>query len=257
MQITSTQNPRFKFLLKLKTSTRQRNRERLMLVEGVSEISLAIAAGYKPKTIITSPLLVHSPLDTVGVEVISLNKSMYEKLSFRENPDGWLAVFDTPQLGLTSINLSSTPLIIIAESVEKPGNLGAIIRTADAAGVDAILVCESRTDIYGPNVVRASRGALFSVPIVETTNDATLSFLRDHKIRIVATSPIGQVEYVNADLSGSLALAIGTEDKGLTGFWLDHADVIVRIPMRGRVNSLNASISAALVIYESIHQRGA
>jgi TrmH family RNA methyltransferase len=145
--------------------------------------------------------------------------------------------------------------VIIAESVEKPGNLGAILRTADAAGVDALLVCDPRVDLWNPNVVRASRGAIFSVPYVECDNAAALKWLRAQKIQILAATPSAELLYSAVDLRPPAAIAVGTEDTGLSDFWLSEADVRIRIPMRGKVNSLNVSVSAALLLYEAVRQR--
>jgi TrmH family RNA methyltransferase len=146
-------------------------------------------------------------------------------------------------------------LLIVAESVEKPGNLGAILRTADAAHVDALLVCDPRVDPWNPNVVRASRGAVFSVPVIECDNAAALERLRRAGIQILAATPSADVVYSDIDLRRPIAIAVGTEDVGLTDFWMSQADLKVRIPMTGRVNSLNVSVSTALIVYEAVRQR--
>jgi TrmH family RNA methyltransferase len=143
----------------------------------------------------------------------------------------------------------------VAESIEKPGNLGAILRTADAAGVDALLVCDPRVDIYNPNVVRASRGTLFTVPTIEISNENALSALRKSNIKLVAATPHAKTEFTEQDLRGPLAIIVGTENEGLTDFWLNEADIKVKIPMLGKVNSLNVSIAAALIVYEARRQR--
>ncbi|MGE5073505.1 MAG: TrmH family RNA methyltransferase, partial [Anaerolineae bacterium] len=156
MDITSLQNDRIKHLVKLRDEKRQRQRDGLMLVEGRDEILLAIAAGFIPRTTITCPDMTAVPFALEGVESLSVTAPVFEKVSYRDNPDGWLAIFPIPQRTLNDIRLPENPLVIVAESVEKPGNVGAILRTADAAGVDAQLVCDPRADVYGPNVVRAS-----------------------------------------------------------------------------------------------------
>jgi len=153
------------------------------------------------------------------------------------------------------VKLREAPLVIVAESVEKPGNLGAILRTADAAGVDALLVCDPRVDIWNPNVVRASRGAVFSVPTVECDNAAALEWLEGRGIRILAATPSADQVYADIDLRAPVAIAVGTEDEGLSAFWMSNAQVKVRIPMLGKVNSLNVSVSTALLVYEAIRQR--
>ena len=198
---------------------------------------------------------VKSTLAQAGAEHITVNRAVFEKISYRENPDGWLAVFPIPQDSLEDLKLSDSPLVIVAESVEKPGNLGAILRTADAAHVEALLVCDPRVDPWNPNVVRASRGAVFSVPVLECDNAAALEWLRRARIQILAATPSADAIYSDIDLRQPTAIAVGTEDEGLTDFWMSHADVKVRIPMSGRVNSLNVSVSTALIVYEAVRQR--
>src|SRR5581483_4497604 len=157
MNITSLQNPRVKHLVKLRDDKKQRQHDGLMLVEGHDEINLALSAGHKPQTILTAPELAGRQIHFSSAETITVSRAVFEKISYRENPDGWLGVFPTPKVSLADLKLSAAPLCIVAESIEKPGNLGAILRTADAAGVDALLVCDPRVDIYNPNVIRASR----------------------------------------------------------------------------------------------------
>jgi len=227
-----------------------------MLVEGFDEISLALSAGHFPRTLLSAPDLVSRQIDGVNAETLSVNRVVFEKMSYRDNPDGWLAVFPIPHISLDDLKLSESPLLIITESIEKPGNLGAILRTADAARVDAVIVCDPRVDVYNPNVVRASRGAIFTVPVVETNSAQVLLFLNRRDIRVLAATPSAEEEYTHQDLRGPLAVAVGTEDEGLSDFWLSQADVKVKIPMLGKVNSLNVSVSTALIVYEAVRQRG-
>ena len=255
IDITSPQNPRVKQIVKLRDDKKERQREGLMLVEGYDEISLAIAAGHRPRTILTAPELIHRKLNTASTETLTVSPVVFEKMSYRENPDGWLGVFPIPRVSLDDLRLSRFPLIIVAESVEKPGNLGAILRTADAASVDAVLVCDPRVDAYNPNVVRASRGTIFTVPVVETKSTQALVWLQRRNIRILAATPSAEALYTRQDLRGPLAVAVGTEDEGLSDLWMTQADVKVKIPMMGKVNSLNVSIATALIIYEAVRQR--
>ena len=227
-----------------------------MLVEGFDEIQLALAAGYKPQTILTAPELVSRQVGESSAETITVNRAVFEKISYRQNPDGWLAVFPIPRVSLDDLKLSQSPLIIVAESIEKPGNLGAILRTADASKVDALLVCDPRVDVYSPNVVRASRGTIFTVPVIETNSAQAAVFLQRNGLRILAATPSAKEEYTRQDLRGPLAVVVGTEDEGLSEFWLSQADMRVKIPMMGKVNSLNVSVSTALIIYEAVRQRG-
>jgi TrmH family RNA methyltransferase len=255
MNITGLQNPQVKYIVKLRDDKRQRQRDGLMLVEGWDEINLALASGHQPQTLLTAPEIASRQIENIRTEPITVNRAVFEKISYRENPDGWLGIFPIPKVSLDDLKLNDSPILIIAESIEKPGNLGAILRTADAAGVDALLVCDPRVDLYNPNVVRASRGALFAVPSVETSNESALAFLRERGIKIVAATPQAEAEFTRQDLRGPLAVAVGTEDKGLTDFWLKQSDVKVKIPMVGKVNSLNVSIATALIVYEAVRQR--
>jgi TrmH family RNA methyltransferase len=194
-------------------------------------------------------------IEDVDVERISVSRPVFEKISYRENPDGWLATFPIPKTSLDNQKPGDPPFVIVAESVEKPGNLGAILRTADAAHVDALLICDPRVDLWNPNVVRASRGAIFSVRTVECHNDAALAWLRRHAIRVLAATPSAEAVYFETDLRQAVAIAVGTEDEGLSDFWMSNADLQVKIPMGGRVNSLNVSVSTALILYEAVRQR--
>ena len=257
MDITSLQNPRVKHIVRLREEKRQRRADGLMLVEGFDEIQLALSAGHRPRTILSAPELLSRQFDIAETEAehFTVKRAVFEKMSYRENPDGWLAVFPIPQVSLDDLKPGESPLVIVAESVEKPGNLGAILRTADAAHVDALLVCDPRVDLWNPNVVRASRGAVFSVPTVECDNASALDWLKKHGVRILAATPSAEVLYFDIDLRQPVAVGVGTEDEGLTDFWMSQADMKVRIPMTGRVNSLNVSVSTALIVYEAVRQR--
>jgi len=255
MDIVSLQNPKVKHIVKLREDKRQRQRDGLMLVEGRDELTLALDCGLVPQTLLTAPELDPAPMDISHAEITTVTRAVFEKISYRDNPDGWLGIFPTPKTSLADLKLSQSPLVIVAESVEKPGNLGAILRTADAAHVDALLVCDPRVDLWNPNVIRASRGAVFSVPTVAVDSPSALDWLRARKIQILAATPSAEVFYTAVDLTQPTAIAVGTEDDGLTDFWMDNADLKVLIPMMGRVNSLNVSIATALITYEALRQR--
>lgn len=255
MYITSLQNPRVKHIVKLRDDKRQRKQDGLMLVEGYDEIQLALSAGHNPQTILSAPELVARPIHVPDVESITVNRPVFEKMSYRDNPDGWLAIFPIPQTSLEDLKWSEAPLVIVAEAVEKPGNLGAILRTADAAHVDALLVCDPRVDVWNPNVVRASRGTVFSVPLIECDNFSALKLLKARRMRIFAATPSAEALYSDVNMRDPLAIVVGTEDEGLTDFWMSNADVKIKIPMMGKVNSLNVSVSTALVLYEAVRQR--
>ncbi len=261
--ITSLQNERVKYVVKLREK-RQRERDGVMLVEGQYELEMALASGLHPQEIFYCPELSAKkyvanldPSTGSGQspKPATVNRAVFEKMSYRDNPDGWLAIFPTPHRTLDALPLSPAPFLVLAESVEKPGNLGAILRTADAAGVDGLLVCDPRTDIYNPNVVRASRGTLFTIPVVETSSSEALAFLRAHKIQVLAATPRTDALFTDVDLHQPVCIAVGTEDEGLTDFWMDNADLKVKIPMMGKVNSLNVSTSTAIILYEVVRQR--
>ncbi|MFM8424330.1 MAG: TrmH family RNA methyltransferase [Chloroflexota bacterium] len=255
MDITSLQNPRVKQIVKLREDKKQRQKDGLILVEGFDELTLALACGFTPQTLLSAPELVSHTLTIPNAESVTVNRAVFEKISYRDNPDGWLGLFPMPTSNLDGLKLSENPLIIVAESVEKPGNLGAILRTADAAKVDALLVCDPRVDVWNPNVIRASRGAVFAVPVVEVKSPEALSWLRSRKMRVLAATPSAEEMYTDVNMQGPLAIAVGTEDEGLTEFWMQNSDLRVKIPMAGKVNSLNVSIATALMTYEAVRQR--
>ena len=262
MVITSLQNPKIKHALQLR-ERRHRKREGLMLVEGYDEIALAITGGAKPRTLFFCPQFFGDvPKDDLlararqgGVELIEVSERVFEKMAYRENPDGWLAIFPSIQRGLADLRLGSNPLLIVVEAVEKPGNLGAILRSADAGGVDGVILCDPTVDLGNPNVARPSRGALFTVPVAEASSAEALAWLRERKIQIVAATPEANVLYTEADLRGPVAVVVGTEKEGLSAVWRAGADVAARIPMAGRINSLNVAAATTLFIFEAVRQR--
>ncbi len=278
MRITSLTNPRVKHVVALRDK-RHRDEDGLMLVEGFDPLSLALDCGVRPQTVFVCPDLfkpAHSPnahanlqwrVRDTGAELIETTRPVFEKMAYRDGPDGWLAVVERPAFTLHALGasgrtpLQTAPLILVAEAVEKPGNLGAMLRTCDAAGVDAFLFCDPRADLTNPNVVRASQGALFSVPLAQCTSAEAIAWLRERGVRIVATTPNPvrgrlPMSYTQFDLTQPCAIVVGEEKYGLTQTWLDQADAAVRIPMFGRINSLNVATSAALMIYEAVKQRG-
>jgi len=255
MDITSLQNTTVKYIVKLREDKRQRQKDGVMLVEGHDELVLALSSGLKPQSLLTAPELVSVSIDIPSADLTTVTRAVFEKISYRDNPDGWLGIFPVPKISLADLKLSASPLVIVAESVEKPGNLGAILRTADAAHVDALLVCDPRVDLWNPNVVRASRGAVFTVPTVEVNSSTALAWLKSNKMRVLAATPSAEVLYTDIDLKQPIAIAVGTEDEGLTDFWMQNADLKVKIPMMGKINSLNVSIATALITYEAVRQR--
>ncbi|KRE43109.1 RNA methyltransferase [Knoellia sp. Soil729] len=265
LEITSPANPRLKQLVGLRRR-RARDEAGVTVVEGFEELGLALAAGVRPRTLFYSPELMLDPqaqlrvVDDVrasGVETVHVSRSAFEKVAYREGPDGFLALVPSVRGELAELELPPQPLLLVCEGLEKPGNLGAMLRTADAAGVHAVIAVDPVTDWGNPNVVRGSKGTVFSVPVASATLGEALDWLREGGIRLVATTPDTETLHTDADLTGGVAIAVGTEKFGLTDEALRSADVRVRIPMHGQVNSLNASAAAAIVVYEAVRQRNA
>jgi TrmH family RNA methyltransferase len=261
--ITSLQNPRVKYVVSLR-ERRERDKAGLVIVEGYDELKLALASGIRPVELYYCPALFRDgtqnrlvkQIQGAGADVIEVSDRVFEKIAYRENPDGWLATFAFPRRKLQDLTLSATPFIVVAEGVEKPGNLGAILRTADAAGIDALISCDPHTDWGNPNVVRASKGALFTVQVSEDKSAETIGWLRERKIQIVVATPQATDRYDRVDFTGPVAITVGTEKEGLSQMWFEAADQAVVIPMFGKVNSLNVATATALLIYEVVRQRG-
>ena len=262
LEITSLANPRVKQLVALR-QRRARDRAGVTLVEGYEELDLALSAGARPRTLYVCPALVgdqnaQAMIDRaagLGAEVVRVTRPVFGKIAYRESPDGWLAVLPAVPTGLSSLDPGPRPLVLICEGVEKPGNLGAILRTADAAGVAAVIAADPITDWGNPNVVRASKGTVFSVPVASAPTAEVLAWTAARSLAVVAAAPDGDVLMIEADLTGPTAIVVGSEAHGLPGIWLERADVRVRIPMFGRADSLNVATSAAILVYEAVRQR--
>jgi len=254
-QINSLHNEKIKNILKLREASRERKQQGLFLIEGWREINLALKGGVEIENMFFCQDYIKHELNIDEEKLIEVSKKVFNKISYRENPDGFLAVAKLKEVKLEKIKLSSKPLIIVLEAVEKPGNLGAILRTADAAGADAVIINDAKTDIYNPNVIRASQGTVFTVPIVLSSIEKTVSFFKDNKIKIFATTPEAKVEYTGANYKQNCAIIMGAEDKGLSKEWLEIADEKIKIKMNGRIDSLNVSVSTAIVLFEAIRQR--
>lgn len=261
LEITSPANPRIKQLVALR---RRRSRENagVTLVEGLAEIELALAAGVAPRTLYYCPALAANAALSLanraadlGTEIIQVSRSVFEKISYREGPDGWLAVVPAVTAGLEQLKLGPRPLVLVCAGLEKPGNLGAILRTADAAGVSAVIAADPVTDWGNPNVVRASKGTVFSVPVASATTTEVLDWIDGNGLQVVAATPDATQLVTGTDLTGPTAIAVGAEQTGLSQEWLARADVRVRIPMFGQADSLNVSTSAAIITYEAVRQR--
>ncbi len=261
LEITSPANPRIKQLVALRRR-RTRDQAGVTLVEGVAEIELALAAGVRPLALYYCPALA-SPesLPLAGraagldAEIIQISRSVFEKISYREGPDGWLAVVPAVVSTLDALELGPRPLVLVCAGLEKPGNLGAILRTADAAGVAAVIAADPVTDWGNPNVVRASKGTVFSVPVASGTSAQVLDWIVGRDLQIVAAVPDAEQLVTDVDLTQPTVIAVGAEQTGLPADWLERANRRVRIPMFGNADSLNVSISAAIISYEAVRQR--
>jgi TrmH family RNA methyltransferase len=269
--ITSPANPRLKALVALR---RRRTREetRTTLVEGHEELALALGSGIRPETVFVCPELFspsgHAGRQEIGrqedlvdharqlgAEVVRLNRAAFERVAYREGPDGLLAVVPAVGRALSALDLDTDALLLVAQGVEKPGNLGAMLRTADAAGVGAVVAADPVTDWGNPNVVRASKGTVFAVPVAAATTAETLAWLAGNHTRLVVTTPETDRLYTEVDLTGNVAVAVGAEKHGADDALLEAAAYRVRIPMHGKANSLNVAASAAVVLFEARRQR--
>jgi TrmH family RNA methyltransferase len=261
--ITSPANPRLKSLTGLRRR-RAREESGLTLIEGFEELCLALGAGVVPQTVYYCPELMLDATDQLrvisevagrGAETVQLGRQAFEKVAYREGPDGFLAVVAAVTRTCADLRVGATPLVLLCQGVEKPGNLGAMLRTADAAGAEAVVAADPVTDWGNPNLVRASKGTVFSVPVASDTSRDTLAWLDQQGLALVATTPDTELDYTDVDYTGAVAIAVGAEKYGLAQEVLDHAAYKVRIPMVGRANSLNVATSAAIVMYEAVRQR--
>lgn len=259
-QITSAQNPKIKQLLLLEEKSKARRESGLFVVEGVREIERCAGAGFELATIFVCPDIAGDEYLSYSFvrrcpQVIEVSRSVYSKIAYRDGTEGMIAEVRSKDASLAGLKLCENPLIVVLESVEKPGNLGAVLRSADAAGADAVIVCDPRTDLYNPNLIRASLGAFFTVPCATCTTDEAIAFLKSRGVRILTAQLQDSSWYYNTDMKGASAIVIGTEATGLTDAWRVAADAHIKIPMLGVMDSLNASVSAAILLFEAVRQR--
>jgi len=257
MKISSTNNIQIKNIIKLRKGI-ERKKQNLMIIEGYQEISIAISAGIEIKNVFYCEYLNKKKKTTpisLQKNIIEVEENVFKKISLRDNPDGFLATATPVQTSLGSIKLQKNPLVIILESVEKPGNLGAILRTADAVKADCLILSNPKTDIFNHNVIRSSLGTIFTNQIATGTNEEVIKWLRKNKIKIFAATPNTKKIYTESNLSGKVAIVIGTEHDGLSNDWLSQADEKIKIPMSGKIDSLNASVSAGVIVFEAFRQR--
>jgi TrmH family RNA methyltransferase len=258
-QISSIQNPLIKEVLQLQEKSRTRKNKGLFIIEGAREISLALKGNYEIETLLFYPELFDiSELKKVTNEnsdCIEITKDVYQKIAYRSTTEGVIAIAKTKDLDISSLKLSKNPLLLIAESPEKPGNLGALLRTADAAHLDAVIIANPKTDIYNPNIIRSSVGCVFTNSIAIGTTNEIIDFLKQKNIPIYTASLTASVPYTTIDFTKSAAIVVGTEATGLSNKWLENASQNIIIPMQGEIDSLNVSVSAAILIFEAKRQR--
>ncbi len=258
-KITSIQNPFVKTLLQWQEKAKARRQSGQFLIEGIREAGMAIKGGYAIETILFYPeICTEETAHQIApdAELIEINKEVFEKIAYRESTEGIIAVAKSRSLTLESLQLPENPLILVAEAPEKPGNIGALLRTADAAKVDAVIIADPRGDLYNPNIVRSSVGCLFTNPIATGTTNEVISFLNAKGISIYCATLQDSVVYDQCDFRQPTALVVGTEATGLTQAWRDAARQNIIIPMQGEIDSMNVSVAAAILIFEAKRQRG-
>ena len=259
-QITSIQNPFIKQLVQLKEKSRERRKSGQFVIEGKRELSLAIKSGYKIGTLLFYPDLFSESeakaLEHYGIEIIEISQEVFQKLAHRETTEGIIAITESKQHELDNLILGENSLILVAEAPEKPGNIGALLRTADAAAVDAVIIANPKTDLYNPNIIRSSVGGIFTNQIAMGTTGEIISFLKSKNINIYCAALQASVNYDTIDYTSSSAIVVGTEATGLSDEWLNNSSQNIIIPMQGKIDSMNVSVAAGILIFEAKRQRG-
>lgn len=262
--VSSVQNPRVKEVVALQQKSAERRRRGMFVVEGKREVERCVEKGLRVERMLVCREIfdaeggeaVLSGWMEQGVgEVVEVTRGVYERLAYRGGTEGVVAVVREQRLGLEDLQLRRDALVVVMERVEKPGNLGAVLRSADAAGVDALVVCDGRTDLWNPNLIRSSLGAVFTVPCVVCGTEECIAFLKKRGTRILTAQLQDSELYYDTDMRGGTAIVMGSEAEGLTERWREVADAHIRIPMLGRVDSLNVSVSAAILMFEAVRQR--
>lgn len=257
--INSIQNPLVKSLVLLQEKSKSRKQSGTFLIEGKREITLAIKGGFAVETILFVSSIVSkdiwNELQIHSVELIEISKEVYQKLAYRDTTEGILAIAKTKSFALSDLKLSKNPLILVAEAPEKPGNIGAMLRTADAANIDAMIICNPKTDMYNPNIVRSSVGCIFTNQIATGTTSEIISYLKANNINFYCATLQNSTSYHTQDYTQPTALVVGTEATGLTEEWRNQATQNIIIPMEGEIDSMNVSVAAAILIFEAKRQR--
>ena len=259
-QITSVHNPYIKSLVQLQEKAKVRKQTGTFLIEGKREIELALKGGYELETILFLPEIqsereIKNLLKSGEVELIEISKEVYQKLAYRDTTEGILAIAKTKSLALSDLKLSKNPLILVGESLEKPGNVGAILRTADAANIDAVIIANPKSDLYNPNIVRSSVGCLFTRQIAVGTTEEVIAYLKSNNINIYSATLQDSTEYHTQNYTTPTALVVGTEATGLSEKWRTESTKNIIIPMQGEIDSMNVSVAAAILLFEAKRQR--
>ena len=257
-KITSARNERIRQVLELQEKSRTRRALGLFVVEGRRELEHCLEAGYEIDSVFWCPeILPELPLELIGVDVpvSELTAELYGRIAYRGGTEGLVARVKARPHTLEDLTLKDNPLIVVLESVEKPGNLGAVFRSADAAGADAVIICDPLTDLYNPNLIRSSIGGVFTVQSAVCDSASAISWLKARGMKILTAQLQDSSWYYDVDMKGGTAIVIGTEATGLTEQWREAADAHIRIPMLGALDSLNASVSAAILLFEAVRQR--
>lgn len=257
-EITSVQNPYIKSLVQLQEKAKTRKQTGTFLIEGVREIELALKAGYEIEKLLFTPEIINfqiSKFSNFQIDSVAISREVYQKLAYRDTTEGIIAVARSKDLSLANLNLSENPLILVAEAPEKPGNIGALLRTADAANLDAVIIANPKSDLYNPNIVRSSVGCLFTNPVAVGTTREIISFLKEKNIAIFCATLQDSATYHTQDYTQPTAIVVGTEATGLSTDWRESSTRNINIPMQGTIDSMNVSVAAAVLIFEAKRQR--
>lgn len=262
-EISSLQNDLVKEIIQLQEKSRVRKQKGLFIIEGQREILLALEGGYDIKKLLfCEEIISESVLEQLlesftGVQpvLVKLSFKVYQKLAHRKTTEGIIAITESKNLSLSDLHISKNPLILVAEASEKPGNIGALLRTADAAHLDAVIIANPKTDLYNPNIIRSSVGCVFTNTIGVGSTYEIIDFLKENKIKIYCAALSASVTYTSTDLTKASAIVVGTESTGLSKEWLDNSSQNILIPMQGEIDSMNVSVSAAILIFEAKRQR--
>jgi TrmH family RNA methyltransferase len=259
-QITSAQNPYIKSLIQLQEKAKARKQSGTFLIEGMREIELAIRGNYELETLLFVPEVINNlqifKSPNLQIELIEITKEVYQKLAYRDTTEGIIAVAKIKSTQLSDLKLPNNPLIVVMESIEKPGNIGAMLRTCDAANIDAIIIANPKSDLYNPNTVRSSVGCLFTNQIAMASTEEAIAFLLKNNINFYSATLQNSTSYHTQDYTQPTALVVGTEATGLSKLWREKATKNIIIPMQGEIDSMNVSVAAAILIFEAKRQRG-